>query len=306
MGLLDNVAALLDAGQLSGGDYLAYLAAFAGDPEPEVTLKVISGLGKVQTTFLVPGGYDKFYAFTRELLRPALTRIGVKPAAGEPDYLAPLRNALYFKLGTAIADPEVITAARELATQYLQNPASIDATLARAALAVAAYHGDAAFLDRICAELEKTGSPAARSNYIGTVGDFHDPALVDRALAYSLTPALKSTEFLSVAGSISGDPERRRQVVDWTMANFEAIRTKAPPQRTANLIFLADGGDTALFAELKKFLLDPARTSQSAEANAAKAGDRVAVRAILREKELASVEAFLSTYPHKTPTDRAK
>jgi hypothetical protein len=305
IGLLDNVSALLDAGRLAGGDYLAYLAAFASDPEPEVTLKIIAGLGKVKTAFLSPGGYEKFHAFTRALLQPALARIGVRPAAGEPDYYAPLRNALYLQLGSEIADPGVVAAAREIAGRYLQVPGSVDASLARAALAVSAYHGDAAFFERICTALEQSGNPNARSNFVATVGSFHDSALVGRALAYSLTPALKSTEFLYVAAIAAGDPERRRQVVDWTMASFDAIRAKAPPQRTANLIYLADSGDPALFAELKNFLLDPARTTQSARVNITKAGDRVALRGILREKELASIESYLATYPHQTQADRA-
>lgn len=305
LGLLDNVSALLDAGQVTGGDFLAYLAAFAGDAEPEVTLKVIDGLAKVKKTFLAPGQFAKFNAFTQALLQPALARIGVKPTVDEPAYFAPLRSALYGELGGEIADPAVVAAARAYALQYFQAPATLDASLARIALAVTAYHGDEQLLDQLRAAIERGGSPNARSNFIAALGDFHNPALIDRALAYSLTPALNSTEFLRVAYGASGEPDLRRQVVEWTMANFDAIKAKAPPQRTAGLIFLADGGDAALFAQLKNFLLAPARTTQTTEINVGKVGDRVALRTALRQKELASVEAFLATYPHQTPADRA-
>ena len=42
----DEAVAILFAAQAInlGREYLAYLAAFAGDPEPEVTQKVIAGL----------------------------------------------------------------------------------------------------------------------------------------------------------------------------------------------------------------------------------------------------------------------
>ncbi|MBI2496690.1 MAG: M1 family metallopeptidase [Opitutae bacterium] len=304
LGLLDNVAALLDAGRLTGGDYLAYLAAFASDPEPEVTQKVIAGLDKVHEVFVTPGQEEKFHAFTRALLSPALARIGVKPTPGEPAHIAPLRNQLYRQLGRELADPAVITAADELARQYLENPAALDASLADAALEVAAYHGDATLFDRVRAAVEQNASPNARRNFIGTLGGFHDLALVDRALDYSLTPALNSTEFLRVAYATAGLPGRRRHTVEWARAHFDAIKAKAPPQRTAGLITLADGGDTALFAAWKDFLLTPERTTQSAAINAAKTGDRVTLRQLLRERELASFDAYLATFPGRAPADR--
>ncbi len=306
IGLLDNVSALLDAGQLAGGDFLAYLAAFAGDPEPEVTLKVIAGLDKVKMAFLSPGHYEKFHAFTQALLQPALARIGVTPAPDEPDYYAPLRNALYAQLGTDIAEPTVIAAARATTAKFLAAPSSVDASLARFSLGVAAYHGDSSFFGQICAGLENSKTPNARANYLSALGDFHDRTLVDRALAYSLTPALNSTEFLRVARGVSADPDHRRRMVGWVMANFDTIKAKAPPQYLAGLIYFADGGEPELYATLKKFLLNPARTSQSAVANAVKVGDHVALRSQLRERELANIEAFLATYPHQTPADRAK
>jgi len=304
LGLLDNVSALLDAGLVTGGDFLAYLAAFAGDPEPEVTQKVIAGLGKVHETFVVPGPEAKFHAFVRALLRPALARIGVQPVVGEPEYYAPLRSQLYHQLGRELADPAVIAAAGELARQYLENPAALDASLAAAALEVTAYHGDAALFDRVCAAVEGPAAPSTRRNYIETLGGFHDLALLDRALAYSLTPALNSTEFLGVAATAAGMPDRRRHTVEWARGQFAAIKAKAPPQRTAGLIHLADGGEVALFTDWKNFLLDPARTTQSAAINAGKIGDRVALRQQLRARERASIEAFLTPFPARAPDDR--
>jgi len=304
IGLLDNVSALLDAGKMSGGDYLAYLAALAGDPEPEVTLKTIAGLDQVRAVFETPAHPGRFDAFTRALLRPALTRLGIRPAAGEPDYLAPLRQSLFLHLGEAIADPEVILAARELAAQYLANPSAMDASTARSALAVAAYHGDIALFERLQTALAHDQNPDTRSNLINAVASFHDPALIERALAFSLTDALNSTEFLRVANEAAAAASRRRQVVAWAMAHFEAIVAKAPRQYLANLIFLADSGDATLFAELQDFLLAPDRRTQSAVINATKTADRVALRQLLRAKEKESVEAYLATFPGAPVNDR--
>ena len=302
-GLLDDASALLNAGQLAGGDYLAYLAAFASDPEPEITTKVAGQLEAVRETFVRAERIASFNALRTALLRPALTRIGLKPVADEPPHIAPLRARLFTSLGTTGNDAEVVAVARELSAQYLQDSSSVDASLASAALSVAAFHGDAALFDTVQAALERAVAPAARGNFLGALGDFHDPALASRALAYSLTKQLNSTDFFSVARSLAGYPELRAQVVDWAMANFPAIKAKAPPQRLASAISLAEGGDPALFAKLREFLLDPSRTFQAAEKNITKATERVELRTRLREKEQANIEAYLATCPGQTPTE---
>jgi len=52
-----------------------------------------------------------------------------------------------------------------------------------------------------------------------------------------------------------------------------------------------------LYDRLQKFLLDPARTFQTAEKTAAKYADRVALRVQLRNKEQASIDGYFATFP---------
>ncbi len=306
LGLLDDAAALLNAGQLAGGDYLAYAAAFAGDDEPEIAGKVSAMLSGVRETFVRSGQLDRFNALRTALLRPALTRIGVHPKPGEPDHVAPLRSNLLGALGTTNADPEVVAFSRDTAAQFLTAPASVDASLASATLSVAAYHGNAALFDTIQAALEQSTTPAARRNLLGALGDFHDPALARRALAYSLTDKLNSTEFISVVFGVAGDTDLRAMAIDWTMGSFDAIKAKAPPQRIANLISLGASAEPALFETYRAFLLEPGHTSQTAEKNIRNATERMTLRTRLREKEQANIDAYLATFPGAPLPDTKK
>ncbi len=302
LGLLDNASALFNAGQLSGGDYLAFLTAFASDPEPEVAQKVTGGLGAIRETFVRAPQQKNFTALTTSLMRPALTRIGLRPRADELPHIAPLRSTLIYSLGARAADPEVIAYTRELTAQFLQAPASVDSTLAGAALGVSAFHGDAALFDTFQSALEKAATPDARALLIGTLGGFRDPALVDRALAYSLTDKLNSTEFLSVAGSI-GDFDLRPRMVDWAIANYAAIKAKAPAMYMDYTIGLAGTTDPTLYKKLGDFLRDPARVTPFAERNIVKAGDRVGLLSRLREKEQTNIDAYLASFPATAPRD---
>ena len=305
-GLLDNASALLNAGQLAGGDYLAFLTAFATDEEPEITQKIAGALASVRDTFVREDRLPTFNLLRAALLRPALTRIGLQPRPGEPGHVAPLRTTLIGALGGTIADPAVVAYARELTAAYLKSPSSVDDSLAYAALGVAAHHGDAALFDTIQTALEQAATPSARSNFIGALGSFHDVALARRALTYSLAGKLNSTEFLSIVHRISaGDPEFRHLAVTWAIANYDPIKAKAPALYLSGLINLASG-DEALFAQLRDFLRDPSRTSAMIEKNITKVGERVELRTRLREKEQTSVDAYLDTFPGKALPDKPR
>jgi alanyl aminopeptidase len=303
VGLLDNVSALFNAGLIDGNDFLAYVTAFGRDGDSDVNTSVAQSVGGLRDTFITPKSRSAYYAFQAAILRPVLDRIGLQPVKGEPADLSPLRQALYDALGYEAGDPAVVGECRRLAAGFLQDPGSVDPGLLEVSLKVAAYHGDATVFDSFQAALGTAKTPAARSALISALGSFHDPALTGRALAYSLTPALNSTEFLGVLLSASEDPDRREIGVDWIMANFPAIAAKAPPQYTARLISAAASAEPATFQRLSDFLRAPGRTSHFAEVNITKATERQTLRQHLREKEQAHIEKFLATFPGKTPRD---
>ncbi len=303
VGLLDNTSALFNAGLIDGTDYLAYVTAFGRDPDPDVNTSVINSVGGLRETFITPASRPAYNAYRTAILRPILDRIGLQPGAGEPVYYGPLRNSLYAALGYEAADAIVIAECRRLAALFLQDPKLVDPALRGTAVSVTAYHGDAAFFATLQAAFEKAQTPIVRSATLNALGDFHDPVLAEKALAYSLTPAVNSTEFLGVLLSVSGNPDLRALATDWTIAHYDAIAAKAPPEYTARLINVAAGGDPELFNKLRDFLLAPGRKTEFAEINITKASERLNLRLRLRAKEQANVVKFLSSYPGNTPKD---
>jgi aminopeptidase N len=303
VGLLDNTSALFNAGLIDGTDYLAYVTAFGRDLDADVNTSVAGSIGGLRETFITPASRPAYNAYRSAILRPILDRIGLQPVAGEPSVNGPLRTTLYAALGSEAADPVVLAECRRLAALFLQDPKKVDPALRSVALSVTAYHGDAAFYDQLQAAFEKAQTPIVRSATLGAIGDFKDPALAEKALAYSLTPVVNSTEFLSVARSVSGNPELREIAVNWVMAHYDAIAAKAPPEYTAGLIGFAAGGEPELFNKLRDFLLAPSRKTEFAEVNIRKSSERLDNRLRLRAKEQANVVKFLQSYPGKTPKD---
>ncbi|MDQ5977680.1 MAG: hypothetical protein QG602_652, partial [Verrucomicrobiota bacterium] len=251
VGLLDNVSALFSAGLIDGQDYLAYVSAFGRDLDPDVNQGVSGSVAGLDNTFINDSSRDAYHAYRRAILRPILDRLGLQPKPDEPSYYGPLRVNLYGALGYRGADPEIVAECRRLAALCLVNPAQVDPTLRGTALSVTAYHGDAAHLAAIKALFEKPQTPAFRSSLIGALGSFRDPALARDVLAYSLSPALNSTEFLRVVNGLGGNPDLRELAVAWVIENWAAIATKAPPEYSAGLINVAAGAEPELFNRLK-------------------------------------------------------
>jgi alanyl aminopeptidase len=304
VGLLENTSALLNGGQLAGDEYLSFIAAFAGDREPEVTQKIAGQLAGVRTSLVPAEQRDQFDLFSASLLRPALARIGLRPVAGEPEHVTPLRSTLLGTLGRRGHDPDVIALARELTAQYLENPRQVDPALANVALEVAAHHGDAALWETFRVALEQTKSPLDRNRLLGTLGGVRDEAVVEKALDYALNGPLNSTEFMRIPFGIAGQPGRRERVVTWVIQHYAALQARMPSYALANLITIAEGSDPTQFERLRQFLLDPVRRLAAAEPNLTKASERMAQRALLREKESANVVRFLASWSARPATDR--
>ncbi|MBK8858241.1 MAG: M1 family metallopeptidase [Opitutaceae bacterium] len=309
VGLLDNISALFSAGQMDGGDYLAYLTASARDEDPDVTESVAGGIGGLRETFVSPAAEPAYDAYRQAILRPVLDRIGLQPAKDEPDYVNPLRATLYGALGTEAADPAVVAECRRLTALYLENPRAVDPSLAGVALSVAAYHGDAALFASFTAALEQARTPSGRSAYIRALNGFRDPALLQRALDYSLTPALNSTEFLRVLlgtrsrSGVGASEDLRDLAVNWMMTHYNAIAAKAPAEYLAGLISVAGTSDENRFNRVRDFLLAPERRTEFAEVTIAKAADRMHTRQRLKAKEQANIEKYLATFPGRTSKD---
>ncbi|HEX2164272.1 MAG TPA: M1 family metallopeptidase, partial [Thermoanaerobaculia bacterium] len=151
---LGNAAALLDAGAIGGDDYLALLAGFAADPEPEVLSAVMGGLSKVEGSFVPDALRDRFAAWLRAALGPALDRVGTTPRPGEPEDVTLLRPQLLARLGGDGADPEVRAFAAAQARAYVADPGSVDPSIAGTVLSIAAVEGNAALFDAYRAGLE--------------------------------------------------------------------------------------------------------------------------------------------------------
>ncbi|MDX1571488.1 MAG: M1 family aminopeptidase [Xanthomonadales bacterium] len=293
--LLSNLSALLDADQITGGDFLAVLSRFAGDPVPEVLDEVMDQLNKVHDQMLTDQSRDAFAAHVGRILKPALTSIGMQPRDGEPLAVANIRPRLVTWLGRIAGDPDVVREAKAYARRYFANGLEDDSRLAREWLRVAAKTGDEDMFERLQLAYERTEIPDERSMLLATLASFGTGQLRLRALDYALTDAVRPPDMATVVVYSAADPEGEQIVFDWMLENYATIAGKAPPFMVPLIpLYTPTSCDVGKLEKAQAFFSDESRKVEGTERSLARLEDTVMDCHRLRERTADDVALFLS------------
>lgn len=294
IGLLANLSALLDAGAISGGDFLAAVAGLASDPVPEVVDAVIGQLDKVREQMLREADRPAFRAFVREALEPTLGRVGLEPRPGEPPEVTKLRPELIRWVGGVAGDASVIGHAQAFAREYFESGLQTDPRLAGALLRVAAGIGDETLFEQVRIGYENSALPDERSQLLATLGSFRDPALREKALDYTLTDAVTPPDMLLVYVYAREDPAATEQVLAWTMDRYPQLAAKAPPFRVPQIPrYLPTDCQPENLERIKTFFSRDSRKVEGTERSLLHLEDAVMDCHRLRERTAADVARFL-------------
>jgi aminopeptidase N len=149
-------------------------------------------------------GYEQW---VRRLLSPVATELGWQPKPGESDEIKRLRAQVLHTLGYAGRDPEIMAEARKLTAKALQDPTSLDPTVAFAAFSLAAENGDNALYDQIMAKMQSKETPLESYYlYFHSLSQFRDPKLLQRTLDYAISPAVRSQDTLGMIAGVMKNP----------------------------------------------------------------------------------------------------
>jgi alanyl aminopeptidase len=293
VGFISNLSALLDAGIIHGDDYLFALGEFADDPKPMVVSALLTALNKVEAAFVPAELENAFAHYVRRTLGPAMQRFGVEARPGEPDEVALFRPRLIQWMADKGKDPEVLHYAGELADSYLEDPASIDASLAGVALRLAAVHGDQARFDDYRQRFETAQVPVDRRRFLSAMGSFEDPELQKQALAYVFDGPLRPNELFAIPGVMMDDAGDRDMVFAWFQEHYDDFATRLPPMFMGFMPFMAGGCSAERLEAARVFFADPEHQAPGTETQLAKVTDSVNDCVGLREREGDVVAAWL-------------
>ncbi|MBS1872234.1 MAG: M1 family metallopeptidase [Acidobacteria bacterium] len=187
VGLLSDARALSSAGLLPPAQALSLVSAFAGRKERQVVGAALEVANLATVRYLSDDDVAMGRKFLLANFGARAEALGWKAKNGEADDVLLLRQDLVPFMAKQAEDQTLIDQATALARVYLKDRSAVAPEMASSVLSVAASHGDPKLFDELLAAAKASKVSQERRRFIGALGAFQDPALVDRAMGLLLT-----------------------------------------------------------------------------------------------------------------------
>jgi puromycin-sensitive aminopeptidase len=235
-GLVDDAWAAVVAGQAEVGTFLDLVLGFADETAPAVWQTIMVGLAWCDR-FLEGEPRERFRDAVRELVRPALGRLGWETRPEDSDLDRELRGDLIRTLGILGDDPETQAMAREVETLSRAGDGGEPSVVA-AAIEIVAFAGGPEEYDAFVERMQGAPTPQEQERYRSALARFRDPALMERTLALATSGAIRSQD----APFLLSRSETNRDVgeIAWRYVrdNWDEL---VPQFAASNVIHLAQG-----------------------------------------------------------------
>jgi len=223
--LVGDEWALMRAGKHSAGNYLALGAQFKDTPG-YVLLENFNGHLDFINRYLVnDADRPQFHTWLRQTFSPMMQQLGYAARSSDSPTQRQKRSVLFEMLGNIANDPQVIQQAQVLVQQYMKDPQSVDGTLSRAVVAVAARHGSPELYAQFKAQLKNTKSPEQYYRYFYALGEFPQTALIQETLDSTLTPDVRSQD-LYLLPRMMDNPPAETMTWDFMQQHFDELNKK--------------------------------------------------------------------------------
>ena len=157
-------------------------ASAASDTSGVLERSRATGLAFIHEYLTTRGHPAAFEAFVRALLRPLFDELGIRRRPATPTTAARSAPCVIDALGTIGGDPDVVAQARAALDRALAGGRRSTRRGRRHREPSAATHGDPALYDALVAAADAATSPEEQYRYLYALGDFEDPALIERGL----------------------------------------------------------------------------------------------------------------------------
>ncbi len=218
--------AQVHSGAASVGDYLDLVAHLSNDPNSDVVSNAVDGFITIyEQVAATPEERAGLARWIDRTFTPVYLKLG-PPSGQDDDNKRQLRAQLLYLIGSYGASPDVVEQARKITDQYFTDRASVDATLAEAALTVAARNGDAALFDKLQLAYENETDPEIQIGALRLLASFRDPQLVKRSLDFAVSSKVRNQDAAIQFVIALRDLETRDLAWDYVKANWDKVHAQ--------------------------------------------------------------------------------
>jgi len=224
--LLRDQAALVGSGQQSMATHLDLISAMNQDAQREIVESYLPTLDYVNSYLLGDTDAASFRAWVRSNFGPMMAKVGWTPNPNESADVHTLRGNLIHILGMIGEDPETIRQATALAQQYLKDPNSVDASIAKDVLGVAARFGNEELFQQYVSAMGRMRSPEQFYNVGGALAEFRDPKIVEKVMELAVSDEVRNQDAAGLIARVLINSDNQKTAWGWLKTHWPAVEKK--------------------------------------------------------------------------------
>src|SRR5579875_596753 len=194
-----------------------------------------------------PSARQALQAKVRELVGPALRRLGWTPSPNEDRLISQLRGALVDAMGTLGDDAETQSRALELYSQYRRDPQSVDPDLVPALISVTAYVGDRAQYEEFKNNFKSARTPQEEQRYLFALADFQRLDLLRNTMEMTINGEVRTQNAPYLMHALLVNNVCRYEAWEFLKRNWQTMNEKYPesalPRMCEGVVALVDKVD---------------------------------------------------------------
>ncbi|MCZ6782108.1 MAG: M1 family metallopeptidase [Proteobacteria bacterium] len=244
MGFVDHQWALLRAGRSSVASLLDLIAALGVERDADVLCALRRPLATMTRRLAPDTGPDieaRLRAWIEVYYGAQVDELGWAPAANEDAETSLRRAEILSIVGGIGRATAVLEEAQRQCAGYLADRRALDPNLADPVVAMAAADGDKALYDSFLSAMRGASTPQEHRRFLLALGDFEDPALVDRTLALSLTDDVATQDVVFVLVRLLANREARERTWEFIKRRWPRLRPRLAPLLATRLIDATPG-----------------------------------------------------------------
>jgi len=292
---LENLWAGVRAGATAPTVLLRLLPTLDRETDRHVVEREVSVLAGVGHALVEERARPAFRSYVAARMAPHEARILRGSASGPDDDRTLLARSVTWALAELADDERTLTAADGVARRWLNDPSSVDADVAEAAVGQGSRH---ARQERVRALHELVGratTPQDRAIAAAALGGFEDRTVLASALDVSLADDARTEDTSRIILAAADHRVSRAAAIDWTVANWDRIKKKLPDGLSGRLFDLAAFACTAVDRERMSAFFGPkTKEVPGTERPLAEALERASSCIALHERGSRAVTEFLN------------
>jgi cytosol alanyl aminopeptidase len=227
VGLLGDVNAMVDSGDVQKSLALSLVQTLAKDPHRQIVDETLGVVGSIDD--LVPESLRPNYQrFIQKLYGARAKELGWANRSVDDPNTKELRPKLLYMVAQTGRDADGSKTAALLVDKWLTDRKAVDAEMVDVALAVATRDGNQALYDRLHDAAKNATDHDERERLLGAMGGFRDPAIVKQGLALVLTDEFEIRDSVGLLVGSFASQQNRQLGYQFIKTNFDTIAAKLP------------------------------------------------------------------------------